>query len=217
MNSTNVNVSFPSIFIPRVFNNITENVIRNVFDKPSFGKIQSIELLNKTNHKNEKYKSAIIHLVWNVNNNSSHNTRCELLNGNVVNIMYNNPWFWKIYMYAPKNVCLPAITTQNDPKSRDAFAVRQDTDEFGRDIKRIITNKCYSQKIVLPEIAKTRDDAYYSWADAEEYTDDEDEEKETLRPSSGTVDFDQPNPETIRVISYTDAFPIPVIRRRRIL
>lgn len=220
MNSTNVNVSFPSIFIPRVFNNITENVIRNVFDKPSFGKIQSIEMLNKTNHKNEKYKSAIIHLVWNDNNNLSHNTRCELLNGNVVNIMYNNPWFWKIYMYAPKNVCLPAITQKNYPKSRDTIEVRQDTDEFGRDIKRVITNKRYSQKIALPEITKQKDAAYYSWADAEEDSEEDtvnvtenDEEQIHLPPA----DVDQPRPETIRTISYAGALPVPTIRRRRVV
>jgi len=220
MNSTNVNNdSFPSIFIPRVFNNISENVVRNVFDKPSFGKIQSIEMLNKTNHKNEKYKSVIIHLVWNVNNNSSYNTRCELLNGNVINIMYNNPWFWKIYRYVPKNVLsLPAIIPQQKyPKLRDNFAVRDDTDEFGRDINRIVIKKPCSQKIVLPEITKTKDDTYYSWADAEDTDEEDEEDEEEKRPSGPVLDMDQPNPETIREISYAGAFPIPIIRRRRIV
>ena len=201
-------MTFPSIFIPKIFNNITEHIIRKVFDNHSFGIIRSVEIINKTNHKNEKYKSAVIHLVWNTNNHSSYNTRNELLNGKSVNIMYNNPWFWKIYMYVPKHN-LPAIIT-----TRDTFAISNNTDQFGRDIQ-----QRFNPKVVLPEIAKVvlpekNNNAYYSWADAE---DTDEEEEEPAQPTrTRTVDFDQPaTEEHKRTINYAGAFPIPTMRRRK--
>ena len=143
----------PSLFIPRVFQNISEAIIRKTIGKLHLGAIESVEIINKKTDKG-KYKSAIIHLRWHKYNKDSQYQRESLLSGKEVNIIYDNPWFWKISAFRVNQPEQPPKITKNvirqtkpgkDAFGRDdiyrnvgrdtdTFVSQVRTDAFGRDI-----------------------------------------------------------------------------------
>lgn len=141
----------PSLFIPRVFQNISEAIIRKTIDKLNLGVIESVEITNKKTDKG-KYKSAVIHLRWHRYNKDSQHQRECLLAGKEMNIIYDNPWFWKISAFRVNQPEVPPKITKNvirqTNSGKDAFGrdntlrnVGRDTvcrdnrtDAFGRDI-----------------------------------------------------------------------------------
>ena len=88
--------SQPSLCIPRVFNNITESKIRQVFDELGLGKISGVDIKERKNEKGEPVKRVYIHFekwFWNENAQSA---RRKLISGKEIKIVYDNPWFWKV-------------------------------------------------------------------------------------------------------------------------
>lgn len=103
MNLINILPSSPSLCIPRVFHSVTEEKIRNVLNTLKFGIIRKIEIIEKKNQKEEKFKCVFIHFKkWN-ENETIHVTREKLLLGGDIKIMYDEPWFWKISAYKSPN------------------------------------------------------------------------------------------------------------------
>jgi hypothetical protein len=98
---TKVSDSYPSLCIPRVFRQVTEEKVKSVIDELNFGLIHKVEIIDKQNMKEEKYKCVFIHFKkWNVNE-TINNIREKILLGKEIKVMYDEPWFWKIYMYRP--------------------------------------------------------------------------------------------------------------------
>lgn len=95
--------NYPSLCIPRVFNNVTEEQIKKVFIDLNFGQIHKIDIIQKKNIKEETFKCAFIHFTkW--NNNEYVNTQREkLLFEEELKIMYDQPWYWKISAYRNHN------------------------------------------------------------------------------------------------------------------
>jgi hypothetical protein len=88
--------SQPSICIPRVFNNISEDRIRRVFDELSLGRISAVDIKERRSEKGESFKSVYVHFdkwFWTEN---AQTTRKKLISGKEVKIVYDNPWFWKV-------------------------------------------------------------------------------------------------------------------------
>jgi hypothetical protein len=88
--------SQPSICIPRVFNNISEDRIRRVFDELSLGRISAVDIKERRSEKGESFKSVYVHFdkwFWTENAQS---VRKKLISGKEVKIVYDNPWFWKV-------------------------------------------------------------------------------------------------------------------------
>ena len=138
-NSTNSNIAInfsyipdnvPSLFIPRVFQNISEAIIRKTIDKLHLGVVESVEITNKKTDKG-KYKSAIIHLRWHKYNNDSQYQRESLLSGKEINIIYDNPWFWKISAFRVNQPEPPKITKHVIPPTKPG------KDAFGRDLRNV--------------------------------------------------------------------------------
>ena len=85
-----------SLCIPRVFNNITEAKIRDVFNKINFGNIYSIDIIQQTNKKGKPVKRVFINFdYWYFNERSQH-MRNQLLSGKEIKIVYDDPWFWNV-------------------------------------------------------------------------------------------------------------------------
>jgi hypothetical protein len=120
----------PSLFIPRVFQNISEAIIRKTIDKLHLGVIESVELTNKKTDKG-KYKSAVIHLRWHKYNKDSQYQRESLLTGKDINVIYDNPWFWKISAFRVNQPEQPPKITTNV-----IHQTKSGKDAFGRDIDR---------------------------------------------------------------------------------
>jgi hypothetical protein len=89
----------PSLCIPRVFTNWTENRIRRIFDDLGMGEIQRIDVVSKTTEKGEKFNRVFVHFKrWFANQNADM-ARERLLNGKEIKIVYDDPWFWKVSAY----------------------------------------------------------------------------------------------------------------------
>ena len=91
--TSNMN-SNPSIRIPRVFPNITEDRIRGVFEDLEWGTISKIDMVARTNQHGEEYNLVFVHFEsW------AHDTeavREALANDKEVKITYDEPWYWRI-------------------------------------------------------------------------------------------------------------------------
>ena len=88
--------SQPSLCIPRVFNNITESKIRQVFDELGLGKISGVDIKERRNEKGEPVKRVYIHFEKWFWNESAQSSRRKLISGKEIKIVYDNPWFWKV-------------------------------------------------------------------------------------------------------------------------
>jgi hypothetical protein len=88
--------SQPSLCIPRVFNNINETRIRQVFDEINLGQIHHVDIIERKNEKGETVKRVYIHFnkwFW---NEDAQAARRKLISGKEIKIVYDNPWFWKV-------------------------------------------------------------------------------------------------------------------------
>lgn len=82
-----------SLYIPRVYKNITPRFIMNVFeDKIKFGKILSVHM-KKNPHCKNNY-SAIIHFEsWNETIVTT-NFQTKIHRQNFARVVHDDPWFW---------------------------------------------------------------------------------------------------------------------------
>lgn len=86
----------PSLCIPRVFSNIPDVLIRKTFDDLCLGEIGQIKRIPT---KDDKYKCVrIVFNKW-FNNQNANLSRERLLNGKEIKVIYDEPWFWKVYAY----------------------------------------------------------------------------------------------------------------------
>jgi len=97
--------SQPSLCIPRVFNNINETRIRQVFDELDLGKINHIDIVERKSEKGDSFKRVYVHFdkwFW---NEDAQAARRKLISGKEIKIVYDNPWFWKVSAnkWAPSN------------------------------------------------------------------------------------------------------------------
>ena len=88
--------SQPSLCIPRVFNNITESKILQVFDELGLGKISGVDIKERRNEKGEPVKRVYVHFEKWFWNESAQSARRKLISGKEIKIVYDNPWFWKV-------------------------------------------------------------------------------------------------------------------------
>jgi hypothetical protein len=103
MDLINIPQTSPSLCIPRVFHNVTEEKIRSVLNTLKFGIIHKLEIIEKKNQKEENFKCVFIHFKkWN-ENEIINPIREKILLGEDIKIMYDEPWFWKISAYRAKN------------------------------------------------------------------------------------------------------------------
>ena len=100
-----------TLYIPRVFNNITEARIADIFEnKACFGQISKIDLVTK-----EKYKSAYIHFANWKDNDATRAFQKEMDENGKAKVTYEVPWFWIVLEYKKK---IPMSTPENSPTLR---------------------------------------------------------------------------------------------------
>lgn len=88
----------PSLCIPRISFQTTKEQISTIFNKLDLGKIDRVDVINKKNVKGEEYKCVFIHFKYWNNSEKNCKIRDRLLSNNDVKIVYDFPWFWKIYV-----------------------------------------------------------------------------------------------------------------------
>jgi hypothetical protein len=92
-----VDLSNPSICIPRVFANVNKSDIREVFELVLGvkGCIERIDLLSRTDSSGAPFGRAFIHFRFWPQNDQAKSVREQLLAGEQVKIVYDDPWYWK--------------------------------------------------------------------------------------------------------------------------
>jgi hypothetical protein len=96
----NLAPSEPTLCIPQVFSNVTEERVRHVFDEINLGKISRIDMValkpKDDSEKASKFKRIFVHFdewYW---NESAVKARTKLIEGKEVKVVYDRPWFWKV-------------------------------------------------------------------------------------------------------------------------
>lgn len=85
-----------SIYIPRVFSNISKERMESIFELLSIGKVKNIDFIAKFTSKGDKYNSAYVHFDYWYDNISNQNLQNRLLNHSdkETRIVYDDPWYW---------------------------------------------------------------------------------------------------------------------------
>ena len=86
----------PSMCIPRVFENINEQQVREVFEQLDLGELDHVDIIERRSEKGEKYKRIFIHFSKWYWNDDAIAARRRLIEGKDIKVVYNMPWFWKI-------------------------------------------------------------------------------------------------------------------------
>lgn len=90
--------SYPSLCIPRVFSNITWQRVKEVFVDLGLGDIERVDMVRKENDKGEKFQRVFVHFrSWNTSEDAQA-VREKVLSGDMIQIVYDDPWFWKVGM-----------------------------------------------------------------------------------------------------------------------
>lgn len=109
-----VPLSVPSICIPRVFSNISDKRIFAIFRELRVGFVEKIDLVERTGKDGVSYNMVFVHFRnWFVNDEMAYAMRQRLLDGEQVKIVYDEPWFWKVHAYEPKQT-----KTRDDRRQR---------------------------------------------------------------------------------------------------
>jgi len=86
-----------SLYIPRVFANIMDKDIREVFERNYIGKIHHIDFVDKMGKDHKVYHSAYVHFEYWYDTIHVRNIQHKLNQSENVRIMYDGPWYWLIY------------------------------------------------------------------------------------------------------------------------
>lgn len=84
-----------SIYIPRVFPNITKARIAAIFQNLDLGVVRQVDLVGRENANNEPYNMAFIHMRSWSDSVASQNFQERLLDqSREARIVYDDPWYW---------------------------------------------------------------------------------------------------------------------------
>lgn len=87
-----------SICIPRAFKNTSSQRVFETFRRLNFGFIDGVDVVAKTAENGEEYVRVFVHFTrWNHSNPDAKKFRQQIVKGEQVNILYDQPkpWFWK--------------------------------------------------------------------------------------------------------------------------
>jgi len=87
----------PSICIPKVLNHVSKKDVIDIFEnKLKIGVVERVDVIFKKNEKTN-CKRVFIHFEkWNSQENeTSKKFLHDMLNDNIVKVVYDFPWYWK--------------------------------------------------------------------------------------------------------------------------
>jgi len=120
----------PSLCIPRVFPNIDEKRIRKIFEELNMGEIERMDIVHFVTDKGQKFNRVFVHFAkWYFNENTNL-ARERILNGKEIKIIYDDPWFWKVSAYRPKDTSMNVEKRKNTPMKKAHISF-----DFDEDIK----------------------------------------------------------------------------------
>ena len=103
--STNMNSQFdlskfspqePSLCIPFVFSNVSKETVLEVLNEVGFGDIERIDMVKMSKDGKDHQKVFIHFAKWNTTD-TANQARQLLLSEKDIKVVYDDPWFWKIW------------------------------------------------------------------------------------------------------------------------
>ena len=89
-----------SLYIPRVFKNISGKRIKAIFHSLRIGKVRVVNFTPKVG-KHGHYNSVSIHFDYWYDNVAARNFQERVIAGNEARIVYDDPWFWIVQEFKP--------------------------------------------------------------------------------------------------------------------
>jgi len=71
--------------------------VKGIFENLEIGEVERVDMVKKTNAAGKEFNRVFVHFKhWN-DNESANAVKEKLLSGDSVKIVYDDPWFWKIF------------------------------------------------------------------------------------------------------------------------
>ena len=86
----------PSICISFVFANVRRQQVWEAMKESNLGFIERIDMVKMTGKDGKSFQRVFIHFKHWFRNQQARDTRMKLINGGMVKLFYNDPWFWKL-------------------------------------------------------------------------------------------------------------------------
>jgi len=87
-----------SLYIPRVFANISRETIIEVFLNQEIGSVKSVDLIPKMDSHGQYYNCAFVHFDYWFDNIVTRNLQTKIRNiGEQAKVMYDDPWYWIVF------------------------------------------------------------------------------------------------------------------------
>ena len=88
----------PSLCIPRVFKNLSRQFILDRLKEVNLGTVHRLDIVKvQSNQKGkDSYQRVFVHLTWNTASAESQEARRQVLDGRDIQIIYEDPWYWKV-------------------------------------------------------------------------------------------------------------------------
>jgi hypothetical protein len=102
-----------SVYIPRVFSNISNNKIIGTFERLQLGKVDTIDVVWKTGRDGNLFKMVFVHFSeWNMSSSSAVKLRENIEDPNTeAKLIYDEPWYWIIL---PNTSCMANQVNQTN-------------------------------------------------------------------------------------------------------
>lgn len=95
-NISDMKINEPSLCIPRVFPNITDERVWTVFNELELGTISRIDMVPRETTNGEFYQRVFIHFKEWSSDDSTNAIRQRLVDKQEIKIIYDDPWYWKV-------------------------------------------------------------------------------------------------------------------------
>ena len=93
---TTLPINVPALCIPRVFTNIKENRILDIFEEVGLGEIDKIVIAPNRGGKGAQTNHVFVYFKSWKKTETATEARRLLLSGDEIKIIYDEPWFWKV-------------------------------------------------------------------------------------------------------------------------
>lgn len=110
--------STPSLCIPRVFPNITWQRVKDALEDVGLGEIDRVDMVHKKNEKGESFKRVFVHFKRWATTPEATAAREMVLGGDMFQVTYDDPWFWKVGMSHAEKPERRTTTKKTAPKKK---------------------------------------------------------------------------------------------------
>ena len=89
-------ITEPSICIPRTLNNVTRQQVKEVFETViGRGTVERVDIVANKQNDGQPFCRIFVHFRYWPNSDEIMSIRRRLLDGEMIKVVYDNPWFWK--------------------------------------------------------------------------------------------------------------------------